>query len=324
MYSILENLFLEQLKNTAGKKVAFWGASTFLLRFLSNNDLSKYNVIGVLDSNPNLNGTTFLHYKVFKPENFDVVPDVIMFAVQNNHSVAYHAIEEAVNKFFPSAKLLSNIFMQSEFEKIASNKVFLVDKFGNKTQVSAIPGLNITFLGVNSIVEIGAHPLPTFANCAIRCASNSYISIGSSKHNYSNLTLLLSTNGNRLIWGEEGFVENAFIVMSGEPNRTIRIGKDCMFSAYIVIRSSDAHTLYDLKDRKILNEPTDVEIGDHVWICQNVIILKNARIPSNSVIGAYSLVNKAFEEENVVIAGNPARIVKSNVNWDRRATVDFV
>ena len=47
----------------------------------------------------------------------------------------------------------------------------------------------------------------------------------------------------------------------------------------------------------------------------NAVILKNSIIPDNSVIGAYSVVAKKFDEENVVIAGNPARICKRNINW---------
>ena len=41
------------------------------------------------------------------------------------------------------------------------------------------------------------------------------------------------------------------------------------------------------------------------------MILKGSKIPSNSMIGACSLVNKEFTEENTVIAGSPAKIIKN-------------
>jgi len=31
-----------------------------------------------------------------------------------------------------------------------------------------------------------------------------------------------------------------------------------------------------------------------------------------------SVVTKPFEESNIILAGNPAKIVKRNINWDRR------
>lgn len=45
---------------------------------------------------------------------------------------------------------------------------------------------------------------------------------------------------------------------------------------------------------------------------------KNTKISSNSIVAWNSVVNKKFDESNVVIAGNPATIVKRNINWDAR------
>lgn len=63
------------------------------------------------------------------------------------------------------------------------------------------------------------------------------------------------------------------------------------------------------------NEPQDVIIGDDVWIAQRVTLIKGAQIPSNCVVGACSLVNKKFEEEGCIIAGNPAKVIKRNIRW---------
>lgn len=49
-------------------------------------------------------------------------------------------------------------------------------------------------------------------------------------------------------------------------------------------------------------------IGNNVFIGMNSTILKNVHIGNNCIIGANSLVNKSFPD-NVVIAGNPARII---------------
>lgn len=43
-------------------------------------------------------------------------------------------------------------------------------------------------------------------------------------------------------------------------------------------------------------------------------ILKGARIPGNCVIGACSVVEKGDLKENSIIAGNPAKTVRTQIN----------
>lgn len=49
----------------------------------------------------------------------------------------------------------------------------------------------------------------------------------------------------------------------------------------------------------------------------DVAISKGAQIADNSVIGQRALVTRAFNEQNVMIAGVPARIIKTKISWDR-------
>jgi maltose O-acetyltransferase len=51
-------------------------------------------------------------------------------------------------------------------------------------------------------------------------------------------------------------------------------------------------------------------IGDNVFVGNNVKILKGSKIGHNSVVGNGSLVTKAFPE-NVILAGFPAKIIRS-------------
>ena len=54
------------------------------------------------------------------------------------------------------------------------------------------------------------------------------------------------------------------------------------------------------------------------------LILKGAKISDGSVVGAMSLVNKKFEEENIVLAGVPARKIRGNVSWKRMDYNDYL
>lgn len=51
-------------------------------------------------------------------------------------------------------------------------------------------------------------------------------------------------------------------------------------------------------------------IGDDCWICGNVTVLPGVRLGRGVTVGAGSVVTRSFEEGFVVVAGNPARVVK--------------
>ena len=59
------------------------------------------------------------------------------------------------------------------------------------------------------------------------------------------------------------------------------------------------------------------KIGNNVDIGFGSVIIGDVTLADNIIIGANSLVNKSFLEANVVIAGNPAKIIKRNVKNDK-------
>jgi acetyltransferase-like isoleucine patch superfamily enzyme len=54
-----------------------------------------------------------------------------------------------------------------------------------------------------------------------------------------------------------------------------------------------------------------IEIGDYTYIGTNVVVLGGSKLPSYSVLGAKSLLNKHFQESYNLYAGNPATKIKS-------------
>ena len=53
------------------------------------------------------------------------------------------------------------------------------------------------------------------------------------------------------------------------------------------------------------------------------INLRYAKIPDNSIVAHSAIVTKPFEERNVVIAGNPAKIVKRGINWNNASPIEY-
>lgn len=99
-----------------------------------------------------------------------------------------------------------------------------------------------------------------------------------------------------------------------KDNSTILVGDDCLFSNSIDISTTDWHYIIDERNT-IINPEKNVRIGDHVWIGRKVTVCKGCSIPSNSIIGACSVVTKSYDEEGVIIAGDPAVIKKRGVRW---------
>lgn len=59
--------------------------------------------------------------------------------------------------------------------------------------------------------------------------------------------------------------------------------------------------------REIHSKP--VFIGNNVWIGENVTILPGVKIANGAIIGANSVVTKDIEE-NCIVVGNPASVIK--------------
>jgi len=94
----------------------------------------------------------------------------------------------------------------------------------------------------------------------------------------------------------------------------ISIGDNSMLAAEVVISDSDWHGIYNRVRPFRCSAP--VTIHNNVWIGLRAIIGKGLSIGENSIVGAGSVVTNDVPA-NVIVAGNPARVVK-NLNPKRR------
>lgn len=89
-----------------------------------------------------------------------------------------------------------------------------------------------------------------------------------------------------------------------------------MFSNGIEIHNTDYHSILNSLGKRI-NHGKDIYIGKHTWIGLRSVLLKGTKIQDNTIVGANSVVNKEFNESNIVIAGNPAVKRKGGIDWIR-------
>ena len=117
------------------------------------------------------------------------------------------------------------------------------------------------------------------------------------------------------VWGRaagEGRIEIGDCVLMSPGSRLsasdeIVIGDGVMIAHGVYITDSDWHTIYDrtARDERV----TPVRVGDNVWLGDHATVLKGVTIGRNSVVAARAVVTRDVPE-NVVVAGNPARVVK--------------
>lgn len=111
--------------------------------------------------------------------------------------------------------------------------------------------------------------------------------------------------GYRIFVGENFFANFDCVFLDAGP---IIIGDNTMIGPKTCIYAS-THELDPEERKKGYTIPKGVRIGSNVWVGGQVSILPGVTIGDNCIIGAGSVVTKSFPD-NVVIAGNPARIIK--------------
>ncbi|MFC2138511.1 acyltransferase [Bacteroidota bacterium] len=60
---------------------------------------------------------------------------------------------------------------------------------------------------------------------------------------------------------------------------------------------------------------TPIIIKKNSWIGTNSIILPGVELGEHTIVGAGSVVTKSFKEGNILIAGNPAKVIKKLDNY---------
>ena len=123
----------------------------------------------------------------------------------------------------------------------------------------------------------------------------------------------IEDENNSVIIGDNGDFRGCFFTCS-DKNTAINIGEDCLFSADVVLRTSDSHSVLDEAGERI-NPGRSVEIGRHVWIGNGANVLKGSKVGDNSIVGTMSVVSGKTIPQGSIVAGNPAKILRGGVNW---------
>ncbi|WP_081599371.1 acyltransferase [Prochlorothrix hollandica] len=205
-----------------------------------------------------------------------------------NFHLSHHVVKNSISKKYLGLCSYMDAFTNVYFEKNSvvefNNEGFLV--FG--TERSSFQGW--------------AKPNSLFLRSAGRLIINGYNEIGR-----GSLVWILD-NGTITLSGNSYTAGNNMLVSKS----SIEIGKDCCIAWGVTICDHDFHKYYVNGIQQ--TETSPIVIEDSVWIGMNATILKGVRIGSGAIVGAHSVVTKDVPSK-AIVAGNPARIIKENVEF---------
>lgn len=183
------------------------------------------------------------------------------------------------------------MFKSNYFKLIMKlNKV----KFGNNLNLYGIP---VIFRKGGSQINIGE-------NCTIKSSFLSNL-VGLSQRTI----IVTRTDEAKINIGDNVGISGATIY----ARKGISIGDNTLIGGNVKIFDNDFHPIEvearNMDIKKCIGTK-EVNIGENCFIGCNSIILKGSKIGNGTVIGAGSIVSGIFPD-NCVVAGNPAKIIKS-------------
>ena len=118
------------------------------------------------------------------------------------------------------------------------------------------------------------------------------------------------TESAKLSIGDHTYINRSASI---DCTQEITIGDYCAISDNVQILDSDYHPITYNGKTSTMSKP--VHIGSHVWIGRSAIILKGVTIGDGAIVGAGSVVTRDVPAR-CLVAGNPARVIKENVEWE--------
>lgn len=112
--------------------------------------------------------------------------------------------------------------------------------------------------------------------------------------------------GYNISFGENFYINHNCVILDAAKvtfGNNVLIGPNCAFYTPL-------HPLNYKTRNEFLETAKPITVGDNVWFAGNVVVLPGVNIPNNTVIGASTLVTKDITQENCLVFGNPAKIIR--------------
>lgn len=195
-------------------------------------------------------------------------------------------------------------FLSQYISELGAEKVMNSNWFKLPMRVTKVKyGKNLKLHGMPVIFNKGGASLTFGDNCTIKSSFLSNL-VGL----YSRTIIVTRTQEAHISIGNNVGISGATIY----ARKGITIGDNTMIGGNVKILDNDFHPIEveaRLADDKRQIGTREIVIGRNCFIGCNSIILKGTILGDNCVVGAGAVVAGKFED-NCVIAGNPAKVVK--------------
>lgn len=171
--------------------------------------------------------------------------------------------------------------------------------------------------GYSNVVKVGGFNQNSKLRIDVFGNNNRIELIGGGR--LANLHVVIGSNfeaNNCTVFIDEGYTcGNGVKVLVYSPKSNVSLGKGCLMESNSVIQIGDYPRLVFDQSDCCLENSSSIKVESDVWIKQNSYLYKNTSVLSGSIVEANSVLADAFKSQNVLIAGNPARVVTEGVSW---------
>lgn len=180
------------------------------------------------------------------------------------------------------------------------------------TRNSYMKNCRITVIGKGNQIDLGKSA-NYLKDCHIYIhGDNNLIRLGE-RNVFRKADLYIEDSGSEISFGNNNHIMG-FTHIAALEGKAICFGDECLFSTDVIFRNSDSHAIYDSGTGTRINPAESILVGNRVWFGNKTTVLKGAKIGDNSVVATGAIVTHNVPS-NSIVAGVPAKVVKSNIIW---------
>jgi len=223
-----------------------------------------------------------------------------------------------------------------KYHKIGKSIKTLLIRFKKARKIDIVNYIKFNYFSKNIIRDKGTYLIP-YRNAKIDIDKTAKIIIkgksimvGTNKINKAKsetfvrmgkFSKWVSKNGADLFYGTTLEIKSNALFESGYfgmntgstiiATKEISFGDEVMMGRNVIIYDSNFHNTYKHGFLKICNKK--VTVGNHVWLTNNITILKGSDIGDNCVISGYSTIGTEIPKNSFYIDG---KIVDKKIEWE--------
>jgi len=130
---------------------------------------------------------------------------------------------------------------------------------------------------------------------------------------------VLEIHGNA-VFNSEFFTMNGGSVIICAKH--IKFGEDVMLGRNIIIYDSDYHQVLN-DEGNMKNSSKEVTINDHVWLTNQIMVMKGVTIGIGTIVSPYTVIRKDLPEYSLVVSSNSSKVISDNIHWSRDRVTDI-